>query len=241
MARVALRRKCSPIFFIRELDRGKIIIDPTRFVADPDKARRVPGTALSSRCGWAMWPATISTPISGLPLSVPSTGRSIAGCSCRSRWASRAVSRPDQAGRTDGRRLSARSANRYSSAFPIMRSSAFERRMLFERAGERLIRARRCRVLRSRLDRPELLNGRVADGSSSVSRVPRDRSARLDIRPRATMLPKSMPIRVISAGARLPSPSRHIYNPLTIAVAFRGLGAFDRVRQGPIKVDGTFA
>jgi hypothetical protein len=37
------------------------------------------------------------------------------------------------------------------------------------------------------------------------------------------------------------SPSRHIYKPLTIAVAFRRLGAFDRVWQHPIKVDGTFA
>jgi hypothetical protein len=40
---------------------------------------------------------------------------------------------------------------------------------------------------------------------------------------------------------RLPSPSCHIYNPLTIAVAFRALLAFDRVWQHPIKVDGTFA
>jgi hypothetical protein len=39
----------------------------------------------------------------------------------------------------------------------------------------------------------------------------------------------------------LPSPSRHIYNPLTITVAFRRLGAFDRDWQHPIKVDGTFA
>jgi hypothetical protein len=39
----------------------------------------------------------------------------------------------------------------------------------------------------------------------------------------------------------LPSPLRHIYNPLTIAVAFRRSGAFERVRQHPIKVDGTFA
>jgi hypothetical protein len=39
----------------------------------------------------------------------------------------------------------------------------------------------------------------------------------------------------------LPSPSRHIYNPLTIAVAFRVLSAFDRVWQYPVKVDGTFA
>jgi hypothetical protein len=39
----------------------------------------------------------------------------------------------------------------------------------------------------------------------------------------------------------LPSPSRHIYKSLTIAVAFRRLSAFDRVWQHPIKVDGTFA
>jgi hypothetical protein len=38
-----------------------------------------------------------------------------------------------------------------------------------------------------------------------------------------------------------PSPSRHIYKPLTIAVAFSRLLAFDRVWQHPIKVDGTFA
>jgi hypothetical protein len=39
----------------------------------------------------------------------------------------------------------------------------------------------------------------------------------------------------------LPSPSCHIYNSLTMLVAFRRFGAFERVRQHPIKVDGTFA
>jgi hypothetical protein len=39
----------------------------------------------------------------------------------------------------------------------------------------------------------------------------------------------------------LPSPSRHIYKSLTIAVAFHDLVAFDRAWQHPIKVDGTFA
>jgi hypothetical protein len=39
----------------------------------------------------------------------------------------------------------------------------------------------------------------------------------------------------------LPSPSCHIYDPLTIAVAFRRPGAFDRIWQHPIKVDQTFA
>jgi hypothetical protein len=42
-------------------------------------------------------------------------------------------------------------------------------------------------------------------------------------------------------GGVLASPSRHIYKPLTIAVAFRRLGAFDRLWQHLIKVDGTFA
>jgi hypothetical protein len=40
---------------------------------------------------------------------------------------------------------------------------------------------------------------------------------------------------------RLPSPSRHNYKSLTIAVAFRRLLAFDRIWQHRIKVDGTFA
>jgi hypothetical protein len=47
--------------------------------------------------------------------------------------------------------------------------------------------------------------------------------------------------RVIAAPQPPPSPSRHIYKPLTIPVAFRGLPAFDPIRQHLIKVDGTFA
>jgi hypothetical protein len=46
---------------------------------------------------------------------------------------------------------------------------------------------------------------------------------------------------ILGVTPRLPSPSRHIYKPLTIAVAFHRLSAFDRVWQRPIKVDGTFA
>jgi hypothetical protein len=38
-----------------------------------------------------------------------------------------------------------------------------------------------------------------------------------------------------------PSPSRHNYKSLTIAIAFHRSLAFDRVWQHPIKVDGTFA
>jgi hypothetical protein len=39
----------------------------------------------------------------------------------------------------------------------------------------------------------------------------------------------------------LPSPSRHIYKSLTIAVAFRRFTAFEGILQHPIKVDGTSA
>ena len=45
----------------------------------------------------------------------------------------------------------------------------------------------------------------------------------------------------VAAVIDLPSPSRHIYNPLTTLFAFRRSSAFDRVRQHPVKVDGTFA
>jgi len=47
--------------------------------------------------------------------------------------------------------------------------------------------------------------------------------------------------REFRAGGGLPSPSRHIYKRLTIAVAFRRLLAFDLGWQDLIKVDGTFA
>jgi hypothetical protein len=53
-------------------------------------------------------------------------------------------------------------------------------------------------------------------------------------------LPKLTRNSVISAAARLPSPSRHIYKSLTIALAFHALAAFDGAGQGSIKVDGTF-
>jgi hypothetical protein len=57
----------------------------------------------------------------------------------------------------------------------------------------------------------------------------------------ALVLRRNAVFRVEFGVRDLVSPSRHIYKPLTIAVAFPGLSAFDRVRQGSIKVDGTFA
>ena len=129
--------------------------------------------------------------------------------------------------------------------YPMMRSTAFERRMLFERAGDAPRRpARWLPRLRAGLDGSEFLNrpdcgesGRQPV-SASAARNGRSSASRAGVfRPDAPKAPNL----VIWGGTRLPSPSRHIYKPLTIAVAFHGLSAFDRVRQGSIKVDGTFA
>ena len=57
---------------------------------------------------------------------------------------------------------------------------------------------------------------------SSIRKVPASGQANVGIGPLA-----------------LPSPSRHIYKSLTIAVAFRGFAAFEGSLQHPIKVDGT--
>ena len=134
--------------------------------------------------------------------------------------------------------------------YPMMRSTAFERRMLFERPAAGPPAGPCRRRIRACLDRPEFLN-RAGRRAESAVRAP----CRLSVRARkpgeampasqdrriSPRCPDKAPNPVIWAGARLPSPSRHIYKPLTIAVAFHGLSAFDRVRQGSIKVDGTFA
>jgi hypothetical protein len=71
-----------------------------------------------------------------------------------------------------------------------------------------------------------------------VLRQPTGTNIRRGIRP---FSPAKRPNQVDFGLCHLPSPSRHIYEPLTIAVAFHGSSAFDRVWQGSIKVDGTFA
>ena len=72
-----------------ELDKGRIFIDPTRFVADPEKAKRYPELPYAT-VGWAMSRAFTSTPMSGWHWFVPSIRHFTAGCFCRKAGASRA-------------------------------------------------------------------------------------------------------------------------------------------------------
>ena len=60
-----------------ELDRGKTIIDPTRFVADPDKAKIFPGTALRHRAAGLCRMRPFQRRYRACQSSAPSTGRSI--------------------------------------------------------------------------------------------------------------------------------------------------------------------
>ena len=83
-----------------------------------------------------MSPAAISTPISGLPTCVPSIGRSIAKVFLQNHGRTALVPgliKPVGLMAADYPEIRERVFQR----FPFMRSSAFERRMLFQRAGER--------------------------------------------------------------------------------------------------------
>ena len=219
------------------LDRGEIIIDPARFVADPEKAKRFPelpyvtlrlaymaceyfnadlGLAIVRAEHQAFYRRVFLHETIAEPRFFPG------------------LLKPVGLMAADFPAMREKVFERY----PMMRSTAFERRMLFERRSERR--------------RPLDVDGLAVRARPRSFRTPEaawsraDRPARRRV-PIVTARPLLRPAAIerlkppISADARLPSPSRHIYNPLTIAVAFRRLPAFDRVWQHPIKVDGTFA
>jgi N-acyl-L-homoserine lactone synthetase len=117
-----------------ELDRGRIIIDPTRFVADPDKSKRFPELPyVTVRLGWiacAHFNADIGLANVRLehrafyrkvflqrPLGEP---RLFPG-----------LIKPVGLMAADYKAIREQVFQR----FPFMRSSAFERRMLFQRSG----------------------------------------------------------------------------------------------------------
>jgi hypothetical protein len=208
---------------------GKIIIDPTRFVADPDKAAFPELPYRDVRLGYMACgiqrryrlPSCARAPglLPRLFLQRPRRARTVPG--------------PDQAGRADGAQLSA-SCGQVFERYPVHALERFERRMLFERAASASsprgrARAPRCSSFRRRPKRDcgGPIGSTRGDLAATVADSARPRSAK----------------RVFGAfgRARLPSPSRHIYKSLTIAVAFHGSAAFDRVWQHSIKVDGTFA
>ena len=123
--------------------------------------------------------------------------------------------------------------------YPMMRSTAFERRMLFQR--ERPVAPEDVTLDLGAPPRsfrtPDIA---AADFAASVISCGFAGDLRLG-RPFSAPICRTPESGDFGALQRLPSPSRHIYNPLTIAVAFGRWSAFDRVWQHPIKVDGTFA
>jgi hypothetical protein len=118
-----------------ELDRGKIIIDPTRFVADPDKARLFPELPyVTVRLGYVAC-AHFNADI-GLANVRPEHRAFYRKVFLQEPWGEprlypglikpvglMAAKYPDI-------------KERVFQRFPYMRSSAFERRMLFERPGK---------------------------------------------------------------------------------------------------------
>ena len=118
-----------------ELDRGKIIIDPTRFVADPDKARLFPELPyVTVRLGYVAC-AHFNADI-GLANVRPEHRAFYRKVFLQEPWGEprlypglikpvglMAAKYPDI-------------KERVFQRFPYMRSSAFERRMLFERSGK---------------------------------------------------------------------------------------------------------
>jgi hypothetical protein len=119
-----------------ELDRGKVIIDPTRFVADPEKARMFPELPyVTVRLGYVAC-GYFNADI-GLANVRPEHRAFYRKVFLQQPWGEpklypglikpvglRAATYPEI-------------RERVFQRFPYMRSSAFERRMLFQRRGER--------------------------------------------------------------------------------------------------------
>jgi hypothetical protein len=118
-----------------ELDRGKIIIDPTRFVADPDKARAVPELPyVTVRLGYVAC-AHFNADI-GLANVRPEHRAFYRKVFLQEPWGQprlyTGLIKP--VGLMAARYPEIK--ERVFQRFPYMRSSAFERRMLFERPGK---------------------------------------------------------------------------------------------------------
>ena len=134
------RESCSAEAFgeilFPKLDRGQVIIDPARFVADPDKVKRFPelpyvtlrlaymaceyfnadlGLAIVRAEHQAFYRRVFMSEVIAEPRSFPGFLPKVALMA------------------SDYRAV----REKVMTRFPIMRSTAFERRMLFQRAGER--------------------------------------------------------------------------------------------------------
>jgi hypothetical protein len=119
-----------------ELERGAVIIDPTRFVADPDKARICPELPyVTVRLGYVAC-ANFNADI-GLANVRPEHRAFYRKVFLQEPWGEPrlypGLIKP--VGLVAAKFPEIR--ERVFQRFPFMRSSAFERRMLFERPGER--------------------------------------------------------------------------------------------------------
>ncbi|WP_315701589.1 MULTISPECIES: N-acyl amino acid synthase FeeM domain-containing protein [unclassified Bradyrhizobium] len=118
-----------------ELDRGKVIIDPTRFVADHEKARRFPALPyVTVRLGYVAC-AHFNADI-GLANVRPEHRAFYRKVFLQEPWGEprlySGLTKP--VGLVAAHYPSIR--DRVFQRFPFMRSSAFERRVLFERSGD---------------------------------------------------------------------------------------------------------
>lgn len=122
----------------RRLDRGEIFVDPARFAADPEKAQRFPELPyLTVRLGYLACDHLNAD--TGLALVRPDHQAFY-----RRVLLSETISEPRVFTSFSGSKSVVLMASdfravreRILARFPIMRSSAFERRMLFDRAGQR--------------------------------------------------------------------------------------------------------
>ncbi len=119
-----------------ELDRGRVIVDPTRFVADPEKARQFPELPyVTVRLGWVAC-AHFNADI-GLANVRPEHRAFYRKVFLQRPWGEPrlypGLIKPVGLMAADYPVI----RDQVFQRFPYMRSSAFERRMLFQRGGER--------------------------------------------------------------------------------------------------------
>jgi len=119
-----------------ELDRGRVIVDPTRFVADPEKAKRFPELPyITVRLGWIAC-AHFNADI-GLANVRPEHRAFYRKVFLQQPWGEPRIYpgliKPVGLMAADYPAIREKVYQR----FPYMRSSAFERRALFQRSGER--------------------------------------------------------------------------------------------------------
>ena len=211
-----------------ELDRGKIIVDPTRFVADPEKAKKFPELPyVTVRLGWvACGHFNADLGLASVRPEHRAFYRRVFLQQTDGRTA--IVPGPAQAGRPDGGGLSGYPGKGVSE----VPADAFERfRAADAVPAQSASRSLPLESSSCSCERASIVPGRLIPAPGSRRLASADKCREL----RPVPIPPDCGVR------RVPSPWRHIYKSLTIAIAFRRLTAFDAVAQHLIKVDGTFA